>query len=86
MPIDANIQLMMKIRMYIIGNIRPIAKFKIAPGRRCDNVSRQNLKLKPAPTGFRWVFTRYRRVRNSSRILDAHEYGYEAWAFLVRAF
>lgn len=40
---------------------------------------------RPAPAGFRWVFCRYRRVKNSSRILDAHEYGYEAWCFLVRA-
>lgn len=38
-----------------------------------------------APPGFRWVFTRYRRVRNSKRVLDAHDYGYEAWAFLVRS-
>lgn len=37
-----------------------------------------------APSGFRWVFTRYRRVRNSDKVLDAHEYGYESWAFLVR--
>ncbi len=40
---------------------------------------------KAAPLGFRWIFCRYRRVRNSSRILDAHDYGYAAWAFLVRA-
>nr|DAU41086.1 MAG TPA: hypothetical protein [Caudoviricetes sp.] len=40
---------------------------------------------KIAPSGFRWVFCRFRRVRNSTRVLDAHDYGYEAWAFLVRA-
>lgn len=41
---------------------------------------------KPAPKGFRWVFCRYRRVRGSSnKVLDAHDYGYEAWSFLVRA-
>lgn len=40
---------------------------------------------KPAPRGYRWVFCRYRRVRNSQRILDAHDYGYEAWVFLTRA-
>ena len=41
---------------------------------------------KPAPPGFRWVFTRYRKVRgNSNKVLDAWDYGYEAWAFLVRA-
>jgi hypothetical protein len=39
----------------------------------------------PAPSGFRWVFTRYRKVKNSTKILDAWEYGYNAWAFLVRA-
>jgi len=38
-----------------------------------------------APPGFRWVFCRYRRVRNSDKVLDAHDYGYEAWCFLVRA-
>jgi len=38
----------------------------------------------PAPKGFRWVFTRYRRVKNSQKVLDAHDYGYEAWRFLVR--
>lgn len=40
---------------------------------------------KPAPPGYRWIFTRYRKVRNSNKVLDAHEYGYESWAFLVRA-
>ena len=39
---------------------------------------------KPAPKGFRWVFCRYRRVKNSDRVLDAWEYGHEAWCFLVR--
>lgn len=38
---------------------------------------------RPAPPGFRWVCVRYRKVRNSSRVLDAHEYGHEAWCFLV---
>lgn len=40
----------------------------------------------PAPAGMKWIFCRYRKVRGSSnKELDAHEYGYEAWAFLVRA-
>lgn len=47
-----------------------------------------NLKqtgTKPAPKGFKWVFCRYRRVRGKSgKQLDAHEYGYQAWCFLVR--
>lgn len=38
----------------------------------------------PAPKGFRWVYCRYRRVRNSTKVLDARDYGYEAWRFLVR--
>jgi hypothetical protein len=41
--------------------------------------------MKPAPPGFKWIFTRYRRVKNSTRILDARDYGYDCWAFLVRA-
>lgn len=43
------------------------------------------MAIKPAPRGFRWVFCRYRRVKNSDRILDAREYGHEAWVFLTRA-
>lgn len=31
-----------------------------------------------------WVKVRYRRVRNSDRILDAHTYGYEYWCFPVK--
>lgn len=42
-----------------------------------------NNPSKPAPKGFRWVFCRYRRVKNSDRMLDAHDYGRECWAFLV---
>lgn len=41
---------------------------------------------KPAPPGFKWVCCRHRRVKGSKdRYLDAHDYGYEAWCFLVRA-
>jgi hypothetical protein len=25
------------------------------------------------------IFRRYRRVRGSTKVLDAHDYGYEAW-------
>lgn len=39
----------------------------------------------PAPAGKKWIFTRFRRVRNSSRVLDARDYGYQAWPLLVRA-
>lgn len=47
-----------------------------------------NLKAinqKPLPKGFKWVFCRYRKVRgNPNKVLDAHEYGYQAWCFAVR--
>lgn len=43
-----------------------------------------HIAVKPAPAGYRWVFTRFRRVKNSTRLLDAHTYGYQAWAFLVK--
>ena len=42
-----------------------------------------SMKKRTAPPGMKWVYTRYRRVRNSNRVLDAHEYGHEAWCFLV---
>lgn len=45
----------------------------------------KSLGTKPAPKGFRWHFCRYRKVRGKSgKMLDAHEYGFNAWAFLVR--
>lgn len=43
---------------------------------------------RPAPNGFKWVFCQSRRVRGKSedrKVLHAKDYGYEAWAFLVRA-
>lgn len=45
----------------------------------------KNIANKPAPKGFKWVCCRKRRVRGKSeKVLDAHDYGYEAWCFLVR--
>ncbi len=44
-----------------------------------------NINHGPAPAGYRWVYTRYRRVKNSEQVLDAHKYGYKAWCFLVRS-
>jgi len=44
----------------------------------------KSIKRKKAPKGFRWIFTRYRRVKNSHKMLDAHAYGYDAWVFLAR--
>ncbi|EJG1715041.1 hypothetical protein ACSTKM_13640 [Vibrio parahaemolyticus] len=44
----------------------------------------KNIQHGNAPAGFKWVYTRYRRVRNSTKILDAHAYGWRAWCFLVR--
>lgn len=39
---------------------------------------------KPAPPGYKWVYCRYRRKKNSEERLDAHAYGYNAWCFLVK--
>jgi hypothetical protein len=36
-----------------------------------------------APEGYRWVCCPRRRVKNSDRYLEASDYGYEAWCFLV---
>ena len=44
----------------------------------------RKILIRNIPSGWRPVFCRFRRVKNSSRVLDAHEYGYEAWCFLVR--
>ena len=38
----------------------------------------------PAPAGYHWVFTPRRWHRGAKRYLYAADYGYEAWAFLVR--
>ena len=43
------------------------------------------IKVPPAPPGMKWIFTRFRRVRNSNKVLDAWDYGYQAWPLLVRA-
>lgn len=45
----------------------------------------RSISHKAAPAGFKWIYTRFRRVRNSTRVLDAHEYGWKAWCFLVRS-
>ena len=44
----------------------------------------RNIARKPAPSGYKWVFCRYRRKKNGTELLDAHAYGYNAWCFLVR--
>jgi hypothetical protein len=38
---------------------------------------------KVAPPGMRWICCRYRWTKDRKRLLDAHDYGYEAWCFLV---
>jgi len=38
----------------------------------------------PPQNGVRWIFCRYRRVKNSTRMLDAWDYGYDAWRFPAR--
>jgi len=46
----------------------------------------KKINAKPAPPGMKWICCRTRRVRGKSgRVLDAHDYGYEAWCFLVPA-
>ena len=29
------------------------------------------------------IFRRYRRVRNSTRVLDAYDYGYKGWPIYI---
>lgn len=41
------------------------------------------MDISSAPKGTRRVFTRFRKTRNGKKILDAYDYGYEAWTFLV---
>jgi hypothetical protein len=31
-----------------------------------------------------WIFCRYRRVKNSTRMLDAWDYGYVAWCIPIK--
>lgn len=31
-----------------------------------------------------YIYCRYRRVKNSDRYLDAHEYGYKAWRIPIK--
>lgn len=48
-------------------------------------MSLRSIVKQKAPKGYQWRFCRYRKVRgNSTKVLDAHDYGYQAWAFLVR--
>ncbi|MDX1749486.1 MAG: hypothetical protein R3271_04095 [Methylophaga sp.] len=47
-------------------------------------MSLRKINAKPAPEGYKWVCCRFRRKRNSDEVLDAQEYGYEAWCFLVK--
>lgn len=57
--------------------------FQISLGGEVSYVLKK-LGAQEPPQGMKWIFCRFRRVRgNSGKVLDAHEYGYEAWAFLV---
>lgn len=40
---------------------------------------------KPAPAGYRWIFTAKFRHWRSGKTLYARDYGRACWAFLVRA-
>jgi hypothetical protein len=39
----------------------------------------QNTNKTSEKKGRNVIFRRYRRVRGGTRVLDAHDYGYEAW-------
>lgn len=36
------------------------------------------------PKGYRWVYCKKHRVRNSNRYIYAEDYGYDFWRFPVR--
>jgi hypothetical protein len=57
--------------------------FQISLGEEVSYVLKK-LGTQEPPKGMKWIFCRFRKVRgNSGKVLDAREYGYEAWAFLV---
>ncbi len=57
--------------------------FQISLGGEVSYVLKK-LGTQEPPKGMKWIFCRFRKVRgNSGKVLDAREYGYEAWAFLV---
>ena len=43
-----------------------------------------NMKAKKMNPDPNWIFCRYRRVKGSTRVLDAWDYGYEAWRIPIR--
>ncbi|MDO6539551.1 hypothetical protein Q4524_13230 [Alteromonas stellipolaris] len=36
-------------------------------------------------TDGKFVYCRFRRKRNSSELMDAHDYGYQAWRIPIKA-
>lgn len=55
------------------------------PSRKGGDLWMKAIKVPPAPAGMKWIFRRFRKVRNSTKVLDAWAYGYQAWPILVRA-
>lgn len=52
----------------------------------------RTIATKEAPPGYSWRHCRFRRTRakagtpdSERKMLDAHEYGYKCWSFLVRS-
>jgi|P1105metagenome_2_1110788.scaffolds.fasta_scaffold01613_24 hypothetical protein len=39
---------------------------------------------RPSPAKYGFIFVRFRRVKNSNRVLDAWDYGHKAWKIPVR--
>ncbi|AEV37581.1 hypothetical protein PSE_3073 [Pseudovibrio sp. FO-BEG1] len=39
---------------------------------------------RPATPKGNFIYRRFRRVKNSDRLLDAHDYGYEAWPIPIK--
>ena len=62
----------------------PNASCKLIPPKK-EVFYVRDIKVPPAPPGKKWIFSRFRRVKNSERLLDAWEYGYKAWPMLVNA-
>ena len=57
----------------------------LAAQERIGSFMLSPIKHGPAPAGYRWVYCRSYRHYRSGKLMIASDYGYEAWAFLVRA-
>ena len=50
-----------------------------------EGIIMKDIQTGEAPIGYKWVKCRYRRKKNSEELLDANNYGYKCWCFLVRS-